>query len=154
MASTQGKLEVDVEVKSNPDKFWSSIRESDKVFPKAFPELYKSIDILEGDGKAVGSVRLVNFAEGFPFVTKSKEKVEAVDEENKTVSYSVLEGEVLNFYKSFKAHLTIKPKEEGSLVKWSCEFEKSTENAPDPETVFKDFAVKTFHDLDAYLLKA
>ncbi|CAO2815661.1 unnamed protein product [Amaranthus hypochondriacus] len=50
MASTQGKLEVDVEVKSNPDKFWSSIRESDKVFPKAFPELYKSIDILEGDG--------------------------------------------------------------------------------------------------------
>lgn len=64
MASTQGKLEVDVEVKSNPDKFWSSIRESDKVFPKAFPELYKSIDILEGDGKAVGSVRLVNFAEG------------------------------------------------------------------------------------------
>lgn len=59
-----GNLEVDVEVKSNPDKFWNSIRDSDKLFPQAFPELYKSIEILEGDGKAVGSVRFVKFAEG------------------------------------------------------------------------------------------
>lgn len=59
-----GNLEVDVEVKSNPEKFWNGIRDSDKIFPTAFPELYKSIEILEGDGKAVGSVRLVKFAEG------------------------------------------------------------------------------------------
>ncbi|KMT07310.1 hypothetical protein BVRB_6g149380 [Beta vulgaris subsp. vulgaris] len=150
-----GNLEVDVEVKSNPDKFWNSIRDSDKLFPQAFPELYKSIEILEGDGKAVGSVRFVKFAEGLPFpVTKSKEKVEVVDEAKKTVGYSVLEGEVLDFYKSFKAQLVVEPKGEGSLVKWSCEFEKAKEDAPNPEIIFKEFAVKTFMDLDEHLLKA
>ncbi|KNA24457.1 hypothetical protein SOVF_015610 [Spinacia oleracea] len=149
-----GNLEVDVEVKSNPEKFWNGIRDSDKIFPTAFPELYKSIEILEGDGKAVGSVRLVKFAEGLPMVSMCKEKVEVVDEEKKTVGYSIVEGDVLSFYKSFKAQLVVEPKEEGSLVKWTCEFEKSKDDAPDPEIIFKAFAVKTFQDLDAYLIKA
>ncbi|XP_021727399.1 MLP-like protein 423 [Chenopodium quinoa] len=149
-----GKLEVDVEVKSNPEKFWNSIRDSDKLFPKAFPELYKSIEVLEGDGKDVGSVRLVKFAEGIPLITMSKEKVDVVDEAKKTVGYSVVEGDILTFYKSFKAQLAVEPKDEGSLVKWSCEFEKAKDDAPDPEIIFKAFAVKTFQDLDAYLLKA
>lgn len=62
--ATSGKLEVEVEIKSNADKFWSTIRDSAAVFPKAFPHAYKSIEILEGDGKAAGSVRQVTFGEG------------------------------------------------------------------------------------------
>lgn len=87
-------------------------------------------------------------------VSMCKEKVEVVDEEKKTVGYSIVEGDVLSFYKSFKAQLVVEPKEEGSLVKWTCEFEKSKDDAPDPEIIFKAFAVKTFQDLDAYLIKA
>lgn len=154
LLASVNKLEVDVELKSNPDKIWSSIRESDKLFPQAFPELYKSIDIVEGDGKSVGTVRHVKFAEGLPNFTESKEKVEMVDEAKKTLGYSVVEGDVLKFYKNFKSQLTVEPKGEGSLVKWSCEFEKAKEDAPDPELMFKGFAVKTFQDIDAYLLKA
>lgn len=55
------KSEVEVEVKSAPEKFWKAIRDSTDLFPKVFPEQYKSIDILEGDGKSVGSIRLVNY---------------------------------------------------------------------------------------------
>ncbi|KAL2903186.1 hypothetical protein RDABS01_019528 [Bienertia sinuspersici] len=149
-----GKLEVDVEVKCSPDKFWSSIRESDKLFPKAFPELYKSIDIIEGDGRAVGSVRHFIFTDELPLIKESKEKIDAVDEEKRFVAYSVIEGGVLNFYKFFKAQLQVEPKGEGSLVKWSCEFEKAKDDAPNPEVIFKDFAVKTFKDVEEHLLKA
>lgn len=62
--SDVGKLHVEVEVKSPADKFWVSLRDSTEVFPKAFPHDYKSIDVLEGDGKAVGSVRLITYSEG------------------------------------------------------------------------------------------
>lgn len=59
-----GKLDVEVELKSNADKFWECIRDSSTVFPKALPHQYKSIQVLEGDGKSVGSVRLIHYAEG------------------------------------------------------------------------------------------
>ena len=60
----RGKLEVDIELKSNADKYWQTIRDSTTIFPKAFPHDYKSIDVLEGDGKAPGSVRHFHYAEG------------------------------------------------------------------------------------------
>jgi hypothetical protein len=59
-----GKLEVDVEIKSAAKKFWDNIRDSTTLFPKAFPDQYKSIEILEGDGKAAGSTRLFTYGEG------------------------------------------------------------------------------------------
>ncbi|KAF8378318.1 hypothetical protein HHK36_029657 [Tetracentron sinense] len=152
MAST-GRLEVQVEVKSSADKFWGCIRDSNTLFPKIFPEQYKSIEVLEGDGKSVGSVRLLKFAEGMPIVTVSKEKVDTVDEANKVVAYSVIDGDILNFYKNFKANLQVTPNGDGSLVKWTCEFEKASGDVPDPN-LMQDTAVKSFHGLDAYLLQA
>lgn len=150
MATPTGKLEVDVEVKCPPEKFWQSLRDSATLFPKALPKEYKSIEVVEGDGKSVGSIRLIHYADGSPLVTSTKEKIEAVDEENKTFAYSVIGGDLLKYYKNFKAHLTVSPKGEGSLVKWASEFEKAHEEIPDPNLI-RDFAVKNFQDLDAYL---
>ncbi|KAJ4794213.1 MLP-like protein 423 [Rhynchospora pubera] len=146
------KSEVEVEVKSAPEKFWEAIRDSTELFPKIFPEQYKTIELLEGDGKSVGSVRLVKYAEGTPVVTFAKEKVETVEVENKMVSYSVIDGEILNLYKNFKATLQVipKPGAEGCLVKWTLEFDKASDEVPEPELI-KEAAVKTFHGLDAYL---
>lgn len=59
-----GKIDVEVEVKSPADKFWGSIRDSNNLFPKAFPDQYNSIEVLEGDGKAAGSVRLITYGGG------------------------------------------------------------------------------------------
>lgn len=58
------KTELDVEVKSSADKMWEAIRESTKLFPKIFPELYESIETVEGDGKSVGTIRLLKYAPG------------------------------------------------------------------------------------------
>jgi hypothetical protein len=62
--ATNGKLEVEVEVKSNAEKFWNTLKDCATIFPKAFPNDYKSIEILEGDGKSAGSIRLLTFGEG------------------------------------------------------------------------------------------
>lgn len=65
MSANRGKLEVDIiDLKSNADKFWQTIRDSTTIFPKAFPHDYKSIEILQGDGKAPGSIRHFSYGEG------------------------------------------------------------------------------------------
>lgn len=61
---SSGKLEVEIEVKAPADKFWESIRDSTTLFPKALSHDYKSIEVLEGDGKAPGSIRLITYGEG------------------------------------------------------------------------------------------
>ncbi|KAH6826747.1 hypothetical protein C2S53_012274 [Perilla frutescens var. hirtella] len=146
------KIEVEVELKSSAEKIWSGIRESTTLFPKALPQHYQSIQVLEGDGKSVASIRLVSYPPGLSEFSSIKEKIEAVDEGGKIVNYSVIEGELLKYYKNFRGGLSVSSKgENGSLVKWSCEFDKASEEIPNPDFI-KDFAIKTFLDLDAYLL--
>lgn len=151
--ATTGKLDVEVKVKSNADKFWKSIRDSATIFPKVCSDLYKNVEILEGDGHSVGSVRVVNFAEGSPIVKSAKEKIEEFDEAKKKVAYSVIGGDMMQYYKTFKATLEVIPEGEGSLVKWICEFEKASEEIPDPNMI-RDLAAKNFQEIDAYLLTA
>ncbi|KAJ3674009.1 hypothetical protein LUZ60_006001 [Juncus effusus] len=145
------KVEFELEVKSNAEKFWKAMKDYADLIPKGFPQQYKSIDIIEGDGKSVGSVRLVKYAEGIPTMTFAKEKIEALDEENKLVSYSVIDGEVMNIYKSFKKTVKISPKGEGSLIKFTLEYEKANEGAGVPEHM-KETATKFFNDIDAFLM--
>lgn len=58
------KVELVVEVKSPADKLWAALRDSTELFPKIFPEQYKSIETVEGDGKSAGTVRLLKYTEG------------------------------------------------------------------------------------------
>ncbi|CAL1413670.1 unnamed protein product [Linum trigynum] len=148
-----GTLEVDVEIKSPADKFWENIRNSTTLFPKAFPDQYKSIEVLQGDGKAPGSIRLFTYADGSPLVKVSKESIDSVDEAKRSVSYSVIEGDLLKYYCTFKGHIVVAPKEEGCLVKWTCEYERVSDDVEVPH-VIKDFVVKNFKEVDELALAA
>lgn len=90
---------------------------------------------------------------GSPLVKVSYEKIGEVNEANKFVTYSVIDGDLLKFYKNFKGTITVVPKGEGSLVKWNCVFEKASPEVPDPHAI-KDFAIKNFVELDEYICKA
>ena len=59
-----GTLHVDVEVKSHADKIWEGLRDFIYIYPKAFPNDYESVEVLEGDGIVVGSVRHIKYGEG------------------------------------------------------------------------------------------
>lgn len=89
---------------------------------------------------------------GSPLVKESEEKLDIVDEAEKKLSYSVTGGDLLKYYKNFKATLVITSKGEGSLVKWTCHFDKASEEIPDPN-IIKEFAVKNFKELDEYIHK-
>lgn len=93
------------------------------------------------------------FDAAIPIVTFVKERIDAADEESKTVAYSAIDGELATFYKDFKATLVVTPKGDGAAVKWVIEYEKANEEVPEPK-IMLEFAVKTFNGLDAYLAEA
>ncbi|CAF2161492.1 unnamed protein product [Brassica napus] len=94
----------------------------------------------------------VALGDGSPLVKVSAERIETVDLENKSMTYSIIGGEMLEYYKTFKGTITVTPKGGGSILKWSAEFEKTGHEIEDPH-VIKDFAVKNFKEIDEYLLK-
>ena len=59
-----GKLETEEEIKSSAEKFWGAIKDNTDLLGKIFPEVFKSIQVAEGDGKSVGSIRHIKYAEG------------------------------------------------------------------------------------------
>jgi hypothetical protein len=80
----------------------------------------------------------------------AKEKIEAIDETNKSITLKVVEGDLLKEYKSFKIVVQATPKGEGSLVHWSMEYEKLKEDVPEPKTLLQ-FAVDVSKDIDGHL---
>lgn len=152
-----GKMSVEVEVKAPAKKIWEALRDFIHIYPQAFPGDYESVQVLEGDGVAVGSVRLIHYGQaGSESVRVSKERIVEVDPGNKTFVYNVIGGDLLKYYKTFKAHVTVVPKEKeeegSSLVKWGCVYEKAHDEIPDPSAIM-DFALKNFKDLEEYLAK-
>ena len=67
----------------------------------------------------------------------AKEVVEGIDKENCKLSFKVLEGDLLELYKSFKFNLQVSPKGNGSVVQWTLEFEKQENNIPAPHTLLQ-----------------
>lgn len=90
---------------------------------------------------------------GSPIVKSSIEKIEAADDAKKTVSYAIIDGDLLQYYKKFRGQISVTPNGDGSEVKWSAEYEKAHHEVPDP-TIIKDFAVKNFLEVDDHIQKA
>jgi hypothetical protein len=94
---------------------------------------------------------LGEFVSGSPMTAKVK--IEDIDDGDMSMTFNVIQGDVLRFYKSFKAKLqVIKVHKGAGSVEWTVEFEKANENSPDPEH-YVDFAIKMSKGLDAYLCK-
>ena len=92
----------------------------------------------------------------FMNMTGSSEGVktaEAIDEENKSISYKTIDGEIAKHYTFFQSILQVTPKGNGSLVKWTIEYEKANEEVPTPDKYF-DFAVNLSKAVESYLVNA
>ncbi|ERM99533.1 hypothetical protein AMTRI_Chr10g6070 [Amborella trichopoda] len=149
-----GSLPLEVALKSPADKFWAAIRDSTELFPKIFPDQYKSIKVVEGDGKSVGSIRVIDYAEGMP-VSYSKEKIKVADDATKKVTYAVVDGDILSFYKVFEATLQVvlSADAKSSVAKWDIHYEKANPDVPEPNLI-QDLASKTFKALDDHVMGA
>ncbi|KAI9126216.1 hypothetical protein K1719_002637 [Acacia pycnantha] len=81
----------------------------------------------------------------------AKELVESIDKENKKITFKVLEGDLLEHYKSFRITIKAMPKEKGSVVHWNEEYEKLNDHSPDPHS-FLQLVINVSKHIDAHLV--
>ncbi|KAJ0092032.1 hypothetical protein Patl1_24971 [Pistacia atlantica] len=81
-----------------PRMFKALVVDSNNLFPKLFPQIIKSVNVIQGDGGAAGSIEQVNFTEGnfsgtqFKYV---KHRIDEIDEKNLVCKYTMIEGDAL-----------------------------------------------------------
>ncbi|XVE74686.1 hypothetical protein DITRI_Ditri12bG0037200 [Diplodiscus trichospermus] len=146
------KMEVQTEIKSSADKFYDIFRNKMHLMPKICPQQFMDGKAVQGDWKSVGSVREWCYAAAGNTETV-KENIEAIDDKSKTMTFNMLDGDVKKYYNTFKPILNVTASGQGSLVKWTVEYQKKDESVPAP-TKYEDFLVGWSKNLDAYLLNA
>ncbi|OIC57260.1 hypothetical protein A7L55_19100 [Acinetobacter baumannii] len=146
-------VSVEIDLKVFAQKLWGAIQDSATLFPKIMPSHFKSIEVI-GDGN-VGTIRKMKYGEGMKGATHASERIEALDETNMTVTYTVIEGEILSIFKVFKPTLKVIPGADAnsSKLSWNVEFEPAG-NATPPTEPIKEAAISTFKAVEGYLLTA
>ncbi|XP_058212570.1 major allergen Pru ar 1-like isoform X2 [Rhododendron vialii] len=113
-----GAITYDMEIPSSipaPRMFKAFVLDADTLIPKILPQAIKSVEILEGDG-GVGTVKLTTFGEGSAYKSV-KQRVDAIDKENFTYSYSIIEGDALmGLFESVSYHIKIVPTPDGGSI--------------------------------------
>ncbi|KAH7516326.1 MLP-like protein 43 [Ziziphus jujuba] len=151
-SSLVGKLETDVEIKAPASKFHEIFRHKPHHISNVSSDFIQGCELHEGEWGTVGSVIYWKyFHDGKPRV--AKELVEAIDDENNSITFKILEGDLMEHYKSFKATLKCIPKGEGSVIHWTLEYEKLHDEIIDPHTMIQ-FASDLSKDLQKSLVEA
>ncbi|XP_058183505.1 kirola-like isoform X2 [Rhododendron vialii] len=145
------KLERQVEIKSDGDVFHELFRYKPHHISTISPANIHGVDLHEGDWGNVGSIITWNYTHDGK-KKSAKEILEAVDEETKTVTFKVIEGDLTELYKDFKGTVHVDTKGESNLVTWTFEYEKLNDEVEDPNTLM-DFTINVTKDIETHHLK-
>ncbi|XP_061367710.1 MLP-like protein 28 [Gastrolobium bilobum] len=147
-----GKLSVETGGHSSADKFYN-------LFAKQLHQLQNLCEgvhgtkLHQGDWHSIGSEKHWTYTIDGK-VTTCKEKIESIDERNKTNKYILYDGEIDQNYKIFRLILQVIARNDGgAIVKWTVEYEKTNEDV-DPPFGYMEYFAKITKDVDVHLLKA
>ncbi|PSR92550.1 Major allergen Pru ar like [Actinidia chinensis var. chinensis] len=151
-----GAITYDMEIPSSisaEKMFKAFVLDGDTIIPKALPHAITGVQTLEGDG-GVGTIKLTTFGEGS--VHKSvKHRIDGLDKENFTYSYSIIEGGALDVFESISYHIKIVATPDGgcicknrSIYQPKCDAQVSEEEIK----AGKERASGIFKKVEAYLL--
>ncbi|MGI4370303.1 MLP family protein, partial [Klebsiella pneumoniae] len=111
----------------------------------------QSVNLHEGDWGTVGSVISWNYTIDGKEKT-AKDIIEAIDEETKSVTFKVVEGDLMELYKTFIIVVHVDTKGENNLVTWTFHYEKQKEDVEEPNTLM-DFCIEVTKDIETHHLK-
>ncbi|KAL6192661.1 hypothetical protein ACLB2K_033747 [Fragaria x ananassa] len=144
-----GKIETDVDIKASATKFHEMFTHKPHHISNASSSNIQGCELHEGDWGTVGTVIYWNYVhDGKACV--AKEIVEAIDAEKNLVTFRVIEGDLMEHYKSFLLTIQANPKDEGCTVHWTLEYEKHHGDITDPHTLLQ-FCAEVSKDIDAHL---
>ncbi|GAB2226666.1 hypothetical protein Drorol1_Dr00022485 [Drosera rotundifolia] len=127
-----GKLIAEIGLKSSVDqhyKLWSS---KPHHVPDSASKHVQSCNLVEGAFGNPNSIIIWNCTvEGkAQFI---KQRVEDIDDKTTSVRFNSTDGDLMDIYKILIAIVEVEPKVESTnVVKWTSEYEKSSESSPEP----------------------
>ncbi|XP_047311742.1 MLP-like protein 28 [Impatiens glandulifera] len=146
------RLELQSRIQSSPDKLFDLYKNKTHLMSKISPSKLQGVNVLQGDGKSVGSVRLWTYNLLGRSVI-AKDRIDDVDEKNMSITFEIIGGEVTKFYKSYKANLTTYSDKGVNFAKWTLVYEKADETVPTPYANI-DFLMNSTKEFDTnYLVK-
>ncbi|KAL9265355.1 MLP-like protein [Drosera capensis] len=152
MGLLTGRLVAEFGLRSSGDLFHDMFSTKPHHISNISPQHIQGCALHEGEFGVPGSVIIWNYAiDGKANV--AKEIVEAIDVENKSITFSVIEGDLTKEYKTFKLTIDIVPKGEIDVVKWTIDYEKLHESVPEPIKIL-EVAIHVTKDIEAHHLKA
>ncbi|CAJ2674425.1 unnamed protein product [Trifolium pratense] len=148
-----GKVETEVEIQAPASKFYNFYRKQLEHLPNISTHVHDA-RVHEGDWETVGSVKHYEYTIDGKKISATI-IIESIDDDNKVITYSIIDKEVTGDYKSLKGIIQVIDKENGGgIVKWTFEYEKLKEDITgvSPES-YLDLAVKVAKEIDAHLVK-
>ncbi|KAI4303180.1 hypothetical protein MLD38_038842 [Melastoma candidum] len=128
--------------------FNALILHGDELIPKLMPQAIKDVQLLEGDG-GPGSIKQMNFAEGGKF-KYLKHRVDALDKEKLTYSYTMIEGaELADKIESISYEIKMEATPEGG-----CKGTNVSKYTPKPGVVITEEEIKEGKEKAAFVFKA
>ncbi|KAL2929164.1 MLP-like protein 43 [Bienertia sinuspersici] len=119
------KLEGEVEIRATAtDVLHEIVKSKPHHISHAASHFIQHVDLHEGDDGKVGSISIWKYTlGGKPMVAKTV--LEEVDEEKKFVKYRVIEGDLMDDYKTLTGACHVIPKDtEICIARWILEYEK------------------------------
>ncbi|KAK9059118.1 hypothetical protein SSX86_021737 [Deinandra increscens subsp. villosa] len=145
-------IEVEVTSPFSRETVFKVFNDFHIVAPKVNPEVFKSIETIEGDG-GVGTIRLFTFGDGVPF-TSEKYKQGAIDLNNFSNNYTFFEGDnLMGILDSIDHHVKIIPSADGgSVFKQIVIYNCKGDAKPSAKTLNfeKELYEKTYKAIEAY----
>ncbi|XP_050239889.1 major allergen Pru ar 1-like [Quercus robur] len=135
--------------------FKALVIDAPNLIPKIFPQVVKSIEIIQGDG-GIGSIRQINFAEGSQ-LNSVKNRIDELNEENHSYKYTYIEGDALaDKLESIAYEVQFEPTPEGgSKNKMTSKYYTKADVVLSEEEIKagKDNALEIYKIVEAYLLQ-
>ncbi|XP_074262936.1 MLP-like protein 43 [Silene latifolia] len=147
-----GRLEVEVDIKTSGDVFHELVGSKPHHVSNIVPDVVHGCDLHEGEFGQVGSVIQWEYTvDGKKCVAKNV--VEAIDEEKKMIRLKIIDGDLLEEYKSLTFTLHVITKGDIDAIIWGMEFERFDDFGPYPTAII-DTAIKVTRDVEAHHLNA
>ncbi|KAL7132271.1 hypothetical protein ABFS83_12G061400 [Erythranthe nasuta] len=145
-----GKLVSGTNIKSDGDVFHEIFRVRPHHISNMSPDVVQNVDLHDGEWGTVGSVIFWHYThDGKECV--AKDIIEAIDEEKRLVTFDMVEGDLMELYKTFKATVHVDTVGEDNLVTWTFDYEKLNEDVTEPHTLM-DLCLKMTKDIESHHL--
>ncbi|KAH6833283.1 hypothetical protein C2S53_002382 [Perilla frutescens var. hirtella] len=134
-----GKLIAAMEFKAGGDVFHELFRHNPHNVSNASPEKVQGCDLHEGQFGHVGTIICWRYTHDGK-QQRGKEVIQAIDEEKKLIQFKMVEGDLLELYKSFiiTSHVETKG-DDIDLVTWTFEYEMLNEDVEHPISLLSYF---------------